>query len=63
MTKPASKSCSCCEYFDNAVPCQKGHRPRYYMDGRGYCRVCKDFKLDTNPISFLDRLKALFGIS
>lgn len=63
MTKPAAKPCACCAYFDNGIPCKKGHKPRNYADGRGYARVCKDFKTEPDALTFIERLKAMFGIS
>lgn len=42
MTKKASKPCICCTHYNGGIPCQKGHRPRMFIDG-GLRRVCSDF--------------------
>jgi len=62
MTKAKSKPCICCTHYSGGIPCQKGHKPRLFLNG-GLRRVCNDFStsLPTTKISFVNRVKQLFG--
>lgn len=63
MTKAKSKPCICCKWYSGGIPCQKGHRPRLFIDG-GLRRVCDDFAIapavSTMP-HWMDRFMAIFG--
>lgn len=63
MTKPKTKSCLLCRHYHNAIPCEKGHRPRNYAL-RGPARVCEDFTDKPKVAGFplLDALMSIFGM-
>lgn len=42
MTKPKSKPCIACTHYSGGIPCQKGWKPRLFLNG-GLRRVCDDF--------------------
>ncbi len=66
MTKKLSKPCLCCTHYSGGIPCQKGHRPRWYVDG-GLRRVCDDFTTQEPKAKmpeyhpWIDKFKAIFG--
>lgn len=67
MTKPNTKPCLCCTHYHNAIPCDKGHHPRFYKD-KGLRRVCDDFGLATKDepkksvgFPWLDAFFSIFG--
>jgi len=65
MTKAKSKPCLCCQFYSGGIPCQKGHKPRLFLNG-GLRRVCDDFAHQTitpvkNMTPFYKKVLAIFG--
>lgn len=69
MTKAKSKPCICCTHYSGGIPCQKGHKPRLFVNG-GLRRVCDDFDNTAGKItevhlpeyhSWVDSFMKIFG--
>ena len=67
MTKKKSKPCICCSHYSGGIPCQKGWRPRLFVNG-GLRRVCDDFSIKPNdlplpqsPYNWVDAFMKIFG--
>jgi len=62
MTKAKSKPCICCKHYSGGIPCQKGWKPRLFLNG-GLRRVCDDFATGPAPVapSWLDSFMKIFG--
>jgi len=46
--RKAASVCLMCERWTGFSGCDAGHKPRYYLNGGGYKRVCDDFILDSS---------------
>ena len=66
MTKAKSKPCICCKHYSGGIPCQKGWKPRLFLNG-GLRRVCDDFAHQTitpkaKQSSLYRKFLEIFGI-